>query len=213
MSAPGTEVLITGFGPFPGVARNASGWLVQTLARTQGASLPGSLTAAVLPVSWRDAWGVLEPLLDRRRPRRIIMFGVSAQASGFCLEQRSYNAVSTMADAHGERPAEERLHQDGPDILDSTLPVCEIAAALSASGLATEISHDPGRYLCNALFYQTLHWTRAHPDVRAGFVHIPQDAPEMASGVRLLDSTRLLTGARLIVETAIRRSRTAQATT
>jgi len=212
MSAPWTEVLITGFGPFPGVARNVSGWLVQTLARDYAVARCGGLAAAVLPVSWRDAWGVLEPLLDHRRPRQIIMFGVSAQASGFCLEQRSYNVVSAMADADGERPGDERLCQDGPEMLDSTLPVCEIAAALSASGLQAEISHDPGRYLCNALSYQTLHWARADPDMRAGFVHIPQEAPEMAGDVRLLDSTRLLTGARLIVETAIRRSRTAQAT-
>lgn len=213
MSAPEAEVLITGFGPFPGVSRNVSGWLVQTLARDCALARSGGLAAAVLPVSWRDAWGVLEPLLDHRRPRQIIMFGVSAQTSGFCLEQRSYNAVSTMMDAHGARPGDERLCQDGPEMLDSTLPVSDIAAVLSASGLPAEISHDPGRYLCNALLYQTLHWARANPDTRAGFVHIPQDAPEMAGGAMLLDSTRLLTGGRLIVETALRQSCTDEATT
>ncbi|MFP3920948.1 MAG: pyroglutamyl-peptidase I [Dichotomicrobium sp.] len=207
MSAPDTEVLMTGFGPFPGVARNPSGWLVQTLAHTSGAAPGCGLTAAVLPVGWRDAWGTLEPLLDSLRPRHVILFGVAAQAQGFRLEHRAHNAVAAREDAHGEHPEGERILSHGPDTLDATLPFATVAAALAAAGLPVEISHDPGRYLCNALLYHTLHWSRANPPARAGFVHIPHHDPENPDAAPPLDGARLLTGARLIVETAIRQSR------
>lgn len=212
MSAPRAEVLMTGFGPFPGVPRNPSAWLVQTLARTPGAVSPGGLTAAVLPVGWRDAWGALEPLLDSLRPRHVILFGVSARARGFCLEHRAHNAVAAREDAHGEHPEGERILPHGADTLDATLPFSTAAAALTASGLPVEISHDAGRYLCNALLYHTLDWSRANPPARAGFVHIPHHDPKNPDAARPLDGARLLTGARLIVETAIRQSREGVAT-
>lgn len=194
------QVLVTGFGPFPGVARNPSGWLVQTLARSHAAAI----MAAVLPVCWHGAWAALEPLLAASRPRHIILFGVSAQARGFCLEQCAYNAVAQMADAHGQAPSAERLSTHGPDTREASLPLGDIATALSGAGLPVERSRDPGRYLCNATLYRTLEWAEHTGCARAGFIHIPADIAKSSPGGAALSAADLLTGAGLIVSTVLR---------
>lgn len=187
------EVVITGFGPFPGVAWNPSGWLVQTLARTH----QRPLAAAVLPVSWHGAWAALAPLLEASRPRHLILFGVSHQATGFALEQRAFNARGPHADAHGETSADKRLVRECAETLDATLPLAPTASALAAANIPVVLSDDPGRYLCNALLFAALHWAQNEP-TRVGFVHIPQ-----IGETGPLTPAQALTGARLIVETAV----------
>lgn len=187
------EVLITGFGPFPGVAWNPTAWLVQTLARTH--SRP--LTAAVLPVSWQSAWAALEPLLEAAQPRQVILFGVSREARGFCLEQRAFNARSEHADAEGATPENQRLLDSPAENLDATLPLTSIASTIDAAGFPVELSDDPGRYLCNAMLFHALHWAQG-TRTRVGFVHIPH-----LGETGPLTPVQALTGARLIVETGI----------
>jgi pyroglutamyl-peptidase len=191
MSAP--EVLLTGFGPFPGVAWNPSAWLVQTLARTQDRPV----AAAVLPVSWDGAWAALRPLLDAHTPRQVILFGVSARAHGFFLEQRAYNARGPQPDADGAMPDDHRLLSSDAGHLDATLPLAPIAAALGAAGIPAALSGDPGRYLCNALLFHALNWAQDKP-TRVGFVHIPH-----IDEAGPLTPAQALTGARMIVETAL----------
>jgi pyroglutamyl-peptidase len=194
------EVLVTGFGPFPGVAHNLSGWLAQMLARTHGAKV----MAAVLPVCWDGAWGALAPLLEEVRPRHVILFGVSHATSGFQLEQCAYNTASGQADAHGRCPPDNRLIPHGPAMREASLPARKIAAAMTGVGLPVEISSDPGRYLCNATLYRTLDWAAQNGTARAGFIHIPAGIAENSSAGPGLSAGDLLTGARLIVDTVLR---------
>ncbi len=189
----GAEVLITGFGPFPGVAWNPSGWLVQTLARAH----ERRVAAAVLPVSWTGAWAALEPLLEAAQPRQVILFGVSREAQGIHLEQRAYNERAPHPDADGAAPDNLRLLPSHAESLDATLPLASIASTVASAGIRVKLSSDPGRYLCNALLFRTLHWAQGTP-TRVGFVHIPQIAETGP-----LTPAQALTGARLIVETAI----------
>jgi len=189
----GPDVLITGFGPFPGVEWNPTGWLVQRLARTQHPSV----TAAVLPVSWHSAWAGLEPLLEAARPRLVIHFGVSSEADGFCLERRAYNACSPLLDADGAAPDDSQVVPSPVASLDVTLPLKLICAAVASANIRVTRSDDPGRYLCNALLFRTLHWAQGTRTC-AGFVHIPHI---VESGV--LPAAQALAGARLIIEAAL----------
>lgn len=197
------QVLITGFGPFPGVADNPSSWIVQMLART----LDAPPLAAVLPVSWQGAWAVLEPLLEAAQPHHVILFGISARARGFCLEQRAYNANTASPDANGAQPREASLLAEAPESLDTTLPLDRMRAAVAAAGLPVELSGDPGRYLCNATLFRTLHWAQGRA-TRAGFIHIPPLGADQP-----LTRSQGLTGARLILEAVLRADRPAAAAT
>lgn len=185
-------VLVSGFGPFPGVPRNPSASLTQMLARTE----QPPVGAVVLPVSWRQAWETLEPLLESTQPAHVILFGVASGAGGFRLERCAYNARAVQRDAFGHEPDTERIVAAGPDKLEASLPLDTIASALSTAGLPTETSCDPGRYLCNALYYHTLNWAQRHA-TQVGFVHIPplgKNAP--------LNLATALNGARVIIKTA-----------
>ncbi|HEX7261453.1 MAG TPA: hypothetical protein VF258_06525, partial [Luteolibacter sp.] len=67
-----------------------------------------------------------------------------------------------------------------PAIRRSTLPLEKILARLEATGHQAALSHNPGRYLCNQVFYLAIEWmkNRATP-CPAGFIHLPlaQDCP------------------------------------
>lgn len=200
MSAGAT--LITGFGPFPGVEHNPSGWLVQVLART----LEMPLIAAVLPVSWQGAWTALAPLLDAEQPRDVILFGVSGAARGFSLEQRAYNAREPRRDASGVAPIAGSLVPMAGEILEATLPLQPIASAVARKGIPIALSDNPGRYLCNAVMFHALLWAQTR-SARVGFVHIPLIGEDAA-----LAPANALTGARLIIETAARENSPAPVT-
>jgi len=197
VSAPDT--LVTGFGPFPGVAHNLSGWLAQMLARTHGANV----MAAVLPVCWQGAWGALAPLLDECRPRCIILFGVSREARGFQLEQCAYNAASGQADTKGRTAPDGQLTALGSHRRNASLPLGDIADKLTKARLPVTLSDDPGRYLCNATLYRALEWAEGAGDTRVGFVHIPPHCTSDSAKPTGLSAGDLLTGARLIVDTAM----------
>lgn len=165
------RVLITGFGPFPGVSENPSGWLAKTLA----AGLPANaweLHSAVLPTEW-DAVATLAPRLhESLQPHVMIHFGVSARAKGLQIERAAHNGAEPRADACGARPPCSTIAADGVARLETRLPVSALAKHLRAQGHAARASHSCGRYLCNFLYYRSLERTE-----RAGgealFVHVP----------------------------------------
>lgn len=171
-------ILLTGFGPFPGIPTNASAELVPRLA-SAARRLPGyEVHAHILPTEWRDGPQKLARLLDELEPALALHFGVSSQTDGFAIELRGRNACTHSPDAAGEHPAAAHLHEHGPESLPATLPVHHIVARLRRKGLPARISHDAGGYLCNALLYHSLTQARRHAHRpaggwRAGFVHIP----------------------------------------
>ena len=168
------SILITGFGPFPGVEVNASGVLVARLARTARRRFPGvSVHSAILPTEWRRGLARAQGALDRMQPDIAIHFGVSPKAQGFVIEQRGVNSCQTLADGAGHLPPLDVLDAVGPKARASTLPVAAIVARLGACGLPAVVSDDAGTYLCNAVLYQTLGIRRGGLPLTAGFVHVP----------------------------------------
>lgn len=168
-------VLLTGFGPFPGVERNASAELALTLAR-MGAQRHAHVrfVADVLPVDWRHAPQRIEELMIHHRPAVSLHFGVSARATGFVIEAHAYNAAIAMPDQSGQTAGSVDLVAGDRPRRSVTLPVLRMVRDLSAAGFPAALSSDPGRYLCNAVLYQSLrHAARTKPRLRTGFIHIP----------------------------------------
>ena len=171
-------ILVTGFGPFPGAPRNASGVLAEELATLAARRLPGfTVRAAALPTEWAAAPRELGRLLDEHDPVIAVHFGISRRARGFVVEMRARNATALVRDACGSFPTAGCVVDDGPDEIASTLPVNLIAARLRQLGLPVQISRDAGDYLCNALLYHSLAEVRRRPpgagSLRRGFIHLP----------------------------------------
>lgn len=168
-------ILLTGFGPFPGVPENASGRLVPEVAREARKRWPGChVEGAVLPTEWRAAPRAVADLIDELEPAIVLHFGVSSRARGFAIESRGENRARLICDAAGLLPPSERLSPEGPDMLAASLPVRLIIDRLRRRSLPVSLSRDAGGYLCNAVLYYSLHRARgAGWPMRSGFVHLP----------------------------------------
>lgn len=170
-----TRILLTGFGPFPGVPDNPSARLVEALAAA-GSFAPRDceLHMQVLPTEW-GAVGTLVPhLLNSLQPHVTIHFGVSQQARSLRIERSAQNRIAARVDAAGVLPARRTIHLNGPSRLDSFVHAPRLAATLRESGLPANSSSHSGSYLCNFLYYHSLFWAMSRdPATKILFVHIP----------------------------------------
>jgi pyroglutamyl-peptidase len=180
-----TMVLITGFGPFPGVPENATMRLVPALVdRARKAYSDIRIEAEILPTEWRVAPARLDALYRNHKPDVALHFGVSSRARGFEIEARGRNVRALASDACGELPDSICIAEDGPDLSAATLPVVRIVDELRRMGLAAFVSRDAGTYLCNALLYTTLDVAaQSETSVRAGFIHIPASLANVRDGL------------------------------
>lgn len=162
---------MTGFGPFPGIPRNASELLVRGLTRE--ANVNGTeVAAAVIPVVWDEARAAAQRAIAGFEPHAVLHFGVSKRASAFEIETRAFNMSGPKKDHAGVvRPPVALVHAGQPT-LSATLPPLDLIRSLRTSGHPAVLSRDPGRYLCNALFYWSLA-DGADAGRLVGFVHMP----------------------------------------
>jgi len=168
------RILLTGFGPFPGVPTNPSGWLAETLAeRLPAPDLQGRIHARIFPTEWQAA-ALLPNLCETLQPHVMIHFGVSEHANTFRLEHSAHNRAAPRADAAGALPAGPVISAEGAERLDTAFPAAALARRLKTSGVAAVTSHSAGHYLCNFLYYHSLDWALRQPaPPLVLFVHIP----------------------------------------
>lgn len=170
-----TNILITGFGPFPGTPRNPSEALVHAIDAGALRLLPGiALSTAILPTSWEKVAQTVPVLLARHQPDIALHFGLARDVRGLRIEMRARNRTENRPDVDGRLPRAARVRACGPRQLHSALPANRILLRLRALGLVAQPSHDAGGYLCNQLFYLSLlHANTARRPAGALFIHIP----------------------------------------
>jgi pyroglutamyl-peptidase len=192
-------VLLTGFGPFPGVLINASGELARNVARIARRALPQfRFTVAILPTEWDRAPRLITTLHEHHQPFAALHFGVASGAKTIRLETEALNVCRAAPDAAGALPAAAQLVVDGPAVRRSSIAAPAIASALNAKGYPSSISKDAGGYLCNAVLYHSLAAAEARGGCQVGFVHIPRDLSEPP-----LDMTTVSAAALDIVKIAL----------
>jgi pyroglutamyl-peptidase len=168
-------VLLTGFGPFPGVTWNATAHLVPELAAAAQRLFPDvRIACEVLPTEWAVAARRGAELLADIEPDVVVHFGVSCRARGFTIEARARNVCEQVPDAAGAFPGATALVEGGAETLFVNLSVQHLVSRLRSRGFPAFVSRDAGTYLCNALLYRSLSWAEAGGrPCRAGFVHLP----------------------------------------
>jgi pyroglutamyl-peptidase len=175
VTAPRPTILLTGFGPFPGIADNATTALVPALAAAARAHFPDhDIVDEVLPVTWTDVPQILSRLVAESDAALALHFGVAKAARGFLIERQGRNACDPRHDASGALPQAAHVISEGPATLASTFPVERIMGRLQHAGLPCAVSDNAGGYLCNALLYHSL--TAAHARATpflSGFIHLP----------------------------------------
>jgi pyroglutamyl-peptidase len=168
-----STILLTGFGPFPGVPENSSALFASKLAHLAARWFPGHrVVGRVLPTEWEAAPVHLMRLYTREQPKVALHFGVSERATGFVIETLARNVRGLAADAKGGTAGGPSVADGGPATLAARVPALDIVERLGALDLPACLSDDAGTYLCNAVLYQSL-TLAAKNGAAAGFVHIP----------------------------------------
>lgn len=187
-----THLLITGFGPFPGMPINPSARLAEGLARLACWRWLGwRISAEILPVSYGATEKALAKAMDCA-PTAILMFGVAGRAKTVRIEMVARNRRSrTQRDASGRLPGATRL-DDGPTLMQGRAPFRAILQCYAAEHVPVRLSWNAGLYLCNAGYRAALQNGPAHATVL--FIHIPRlKRPGDARG---LDFARVLRASR-----------------
>jgi len=167
------RVLITGFGPFPGVPFNPSAVLVKALARRRRPALAViARTTHIFATTYKAVDRDL-PKLFAQKPDIILMFGLAGSRRHVCIETRARNAVSLLyPDASGHRPKRGVIVPGGL-ALQSPAPFVGLLGALRGRAIPARLSRDAGRYLCNYAYWRALD-SAGHEHPLIQFVHIPR---------------------------------------
>jgi pyroglutamyl-peptidase len=168
-------ILLTGFGPFPGIADNVSARYVPALARRARTAFPEQpIVSAVLATEWRRAPDRVTALIVKHRPHLALHFGVASGSTSLRIEQQAHNTCRAAPDAAGLPPLSPVLFENGKAHQPVTIPVAAVYQKLAATGVPVSISDDAGGYLCNAVLYHSLSCslTAGRPK-QVGFIHLP----------------------------------------
>ena len=169
------NVLLTGFGPFPGAPFNPTGPLVEKLARSrQRAGV--RRTAHVFRTSYEAVDRELPLLLARERPDVLVMFGLAGRTRHLRIEMRARNALNrVLPDVAGSVPRSNTIAPGAAAALPMRAPSQRLVSAARAVGVDARLSRDAGRYLCNYLCWRATE-AAALPDgpKLAAFIHVPK---------------------------------------
>lgn len=173
------NVLVTGFGPFGDVTVNPTALVVDALEME-------GVTTRLISVSIQDVdefiVSEMEPLLRHASgPISILHLGVAELGTSFRLESTAWNECTfRIPDGRGSQPVGQPICANGPASRRSTAPLEHIAACATRNdgethgNVRVEISEDPGRYVCNYLYYRSLQAiAEIGADAKAVFAHVP----------------------------------------
>ena len=177
MTAPRPRLLVTGFGPFPGIPRNPSAAIARRVAASPRWRRLGVETRCViLPTTYAALDEHLGPALAEA-PDAVLMIGVAGRAKRVRIERRAVNRASLfLPDAEGRLPHALTLAPGASARIGRANPTA-MRALVRRHRIPCGISQDAGRYLCNAAYYRAL----AAP-VPVLFIHIPK--PPRAAPLR-----------------------------
>ncbi len=186
-------LVISSFGPFPGVPINPTQEVADRLqARLQARHPDQRVVHVRLPTHFGGAWETLETHLEQIMSNpalhlsAVLSLGVSNKLKHIALERIAMNYVrGGRKDASGAvtSPQGGPLIPFGPDGLATRLPLESLEASLRDKGWSVECSNSAGTYVCNEVFYKLMHWCNRRAWLGpAGFVHIPPTPGKAAMG-------------------------------
>jgi pyroglutamyl-peptidase len=165
------KILVTGFSSFPGVPINPCEQVVEWISKKYSNE---SVVVSILPVSYCRSATAVTGLIQAHCPDVVVELGVSNRTTGIRLERVGYNARNTqIPDVDGMHCAIQPIVHTLPYNFakQTVLPIAALHEYLKASAqIEVSISVDPGRYVCNSLYWETLH---QFPETPSLFIHIP----------------------------------------
>lgn len=171
------DLLVTGFGPFPGVRINPTTRLAKLVAtRLRHSGL--RIGTAILETSYAAGLPALGREIDAAGPKAILLLGLAARARHVRVELFARGRSNPLhPDATGRAAIQRGA---GLPKLTTGRPQAALAQ-LRRLGIKSRLSPSAGRYLCDASYASALR----HPAMAGRpvlFVHVPWLKP--AAGAR-----------------------------
>jgi pyroglutamyl-peptidase len=173
------DLLLTGFGAFPGMPINPTQRLASEIAcMPRWARLGRKVGSLVFPVSYAQVERIIPRDIVQMAPRAVLMLGVAGHSKTLRVERRATNHVSMLhRDAGAAIPNIAVLERGAPSFRKARAPLIRLQDLLREAHLPARISHSAGRYVCNAAYWQML---RALPaSTRVVFIHVPKSSVGM----------------------------------
>ena len=165
------KILVTGFSSFPGVEVNPCEEVVAWIAENYPSNV---LQSVILPVSYMRSIEMLVQCIESFSPDVVIEFGVSSRAKGLKLESMSYNSRNAqIPDVDGVLCVHESIESRlSHGMVNKTKwQINKMFEYLrERCDIPLEISNDPGRYVCNNIYWKTMN---DFPNIPTIFIHIP----------------------------------------
>jgi len=185
---------LTGFGEFNGVKDNPTQTLMRQLTSllTKETSIfPSHIRVENITVletagkSSKETFDSLthSPVVDKKasstepttnRTKCVwLHFGVASSYKEFALESHAYNQADfRVPDQLGWMPRGELIIRDTKPSLQTQLPIQDLFQVIRCYGDPVKISVDPGRFVCNWIYFHSLHraWLE---NTSSLFVHVP----------------------------------------
>ena len=155
------HIALTGFSLFGSHTTNPTAYLVDKFS-----SLP-YVAARVLPVSY----GKSAEAIKETKGKVLVMTGLADGRKEITLERFAYNQrKASIPDIDGVLEEGGKILENGEERLETEVDVEAIVSRLKREGIEASLSLDPGRYVCNNIYYTAL-YSRKEPSL---FVHFPK---------------------------------------
>jgi pyroglutamyl-peptidase len=181
----GNFVLLTGFGPFGGYSDNPTARLAREI---HGYTLSdgGVVHGEVLPSSYARASRTAIELANELGAHVVLSTGYASRVPCIRVEARGYNERNSgYTDCDGCRCSGTPIDRCGADFYETNADNQAIVDAVSKVGVATELSHDAERFICNNLIYAVAREVReARLDATFAYIHTPttQSCRDLVAG-------------------------------
>jgi pyroglutamyl-peptidase len=189
------KILLTGFGPFPGVPVNPAEQVVRRLAERARQSGRIQLVTETLPVEYAAATRKLRRRIREERPGAILCLGVAPTRTRLSLERVALNLDDDpQRDNAGVVRRGRKIAPGGPAAYWSTLPLDTLQRALQRRRISASLSNHAGAFLCNHAFYVARQETsRSRRRIPCGFLHVPPMSERGKSHKRGMPLGRMVT--------------------
>ena len=155
------KFLFTGFLPFSSYQENPT----QQLAKRLGEAFASP--SFILPVSYSKAPEAWKKIVEEEQPDFILSLGLHGKATNLHLEKKAYNMMkANIPDNDGKSMQGQPINETLPAFLENPLPLDKIQESLKEYPF--ELSLDPGRYICNLIYFLDL-----SSPIPSLFVHVP----------------------------------------
>ncbi|PRP80705.1 hypothetical protein PROFUN_11578 [Planoprotostelium fungivorum] len=175
---------VTGFGPFFGVEKNPTE--LKDIIEIQSVSVLQKVAAVdtllTLHELQLEQTRVTESSEGQSETDQTVWLhmGVGTQTPEYNLEKFGWNEATFRApDQRGWSPNKQALLPKIYPSINQNLTTSlspkldDMIAQLKQEGHAVEISEDPGRFLCNFVFFHSLHYCQQRQNNHALFLHVP----------------------------------------